>query len=190
MAKYLDENFDEHEQLPRDLKVYFEHKKNKNVNVYVFNNLKQSIPIRTGEKDWDLNGDYYRFRLAFHFSYMTHLKWSPVIRDIMGIKRRSERVFEKAIDGPRQLIIEEGICSYIFSESKKYDNFYNYSTIPDYILKTVLRFSNYTEIANLKSDIWELSILEGFKIWKQLANNKGGLISLDLDNAKIKYLEV
>lgn len=190
MTEYLDEDFYKHEQLPRNLKIYFEHKENKNVNVYVFNSLEQLIPIRTSEKDWDLNGDFYRFRLAFHFSYMTYLKWSPVIRDIMGIKRRSNRIFEKAIDGPRQLIIEEGISSYVFSESKKYANFRDASSIPEYILKMVMRFANYTEIANLKSDLWELSILEGFKIWRQLASHEGGLITLDLDNTKIKYLKV
>jgi len=190
MNKYYDQKFYQHEQLPRNLEVLFKEKKNKNVDVYVFNNLKQLIPIRTSEKDWDLNGDYYRFRLVFHFAYMTYLKWSPVIRDIMGIKRRSNRMFEKAIDGPRQLIIEEGICSYIFSESKKFNYFLDISRIPDYILNIVLRFSSYTEVKKASSDDWEKAILEGFRVWKLLKENNGGLLSIKLENNKIKYSEV
>jgi len=36
--------------------------------------------------------DYYRFHDVFHLSFMTFLGWSPVIRKILGRKRKKRQI--------------------------------------------------------------------------------------------------
>ncbi len=63
--------------------------------------------------------DGYRFHDVFHLSYLVHLGWSPVIRALLKIKRKSKPEIDENEDGARANIIEEGIATWIFNHASK-----------------------------------------------------------------------
>ena len=48
--------------------------------------------------------DWYRYHDIFHFAYMVHLAWSPVIRALLHCKRKSQPKIDEAQDGARAII--------------------------------------------------------------------------------------
>jgi len=65
--------------------------------------------------------DHYGFHDVFHLAYVAHLGWSPVIRSLLKVKRKSVRAVDENEDGARAMIIEEGIATWIFNHAKKRD---------------------------------------------------------------------
>ena len=58
--------------------------------------------------------DDYRFHDVFHFAYVAVLSWSPVLRSLLRLKRKSDPEIDEAQDGARAMLIEEGITTWIF----------------------------------------------------------------------------
>ena len=44
------------------------------------------------------------------------------------------------------------------------------------------------EVSVCTTGEWERAILQGYETWKQVEENQGGKVSLDLDEAAIKFL--
>ena len=61
--------------------------------------------------------DDYRFHDVFHVAYAVHLGWSPVLRRLMQVKRKSDPQIDENQDGARAAIIEEGVATYIFGQA-------------------------------------------------------------------------
>ena len=66
-----------------------------------------------------LEPDDYRFHDVFHYAYTAVLGWSPVMRALFKLKRKSQPKIDEAEDGARALLIEEGIATWIFGQAKK-----------------------------------------------------------------------
>lgn len=178
--RMFDEGFFQHEQFPRRMVVCFRNERS-GVTVDLLSDRGLPINIRKGEMDWNpREADGYRYRLVFHLAYMTYLHWSPVMRDLMGLKRRSNRLLEKAVDGPRQLIVEEGIASYVFTRARECGFFIGAQSIAEPILLTVKRLAQFSEIKDAPIANWEQAILGGFGVWRELRSSAGGQVSLDL----------
>jgi len=60
-----------------------------------------------------LLSDGNRFHDAAHIALMTGLGWSPVMRDLLHIRHRSQPKIDETYDGPRAVIDEEGLISYV-----------------------------------------------------------------------------
>jgi hypothetical protein len=100
------------EQLPRTLTIdVFERKVRGQV--YVF---QQCNGINIGDRLTDnaIEPDDYRFHDVFHYAYCAVLTWSPVVRSLLRLKRKSDPLIDEAEDGARAILIEEGIASWIF----------------------------------------------------------------------------
>ncbi len=59
--------------------------------------------------------DSYRFHDIFHLAYVAVLGWSPVMRALLGCKRRSRPDIDEAEDGGRAIAIEEGVSALVFA---------------------------------------------------------------------------
>src|SRR5690606_18663502 len=102
-----DADFPPEEQFPREFEVQFDviHESGKE-KVRVINN---STGQQLGDDITDNShqDDGYRFHDVFHFGYVAYLGWSPVVRKLMGIKRKSNNKMDEVEDGARAAIIEE-----------------------------------------------------------------------------------
>lgn len=133
--------------------------------------------------------DGYRFHDVFHLAYVAHLGWSPVIRALLRLKRKSDPKLDENEDGARAAIIEEGIATWIFNHADRHD-FYETTEVGklEYgLLKQVQDMVEGYEVAACPLWQWELAILEGFKVFRQLRDAGSGVVTVDMDVHSISF---
>jgi MazG C-terminal domain/MazG nucleotide pyrophosphohydrolase domain len=168
------------EQLPRMLTIdIFECKVRGQV--YVF---QQCNGINIGDRLTDnaIEPDDYRFHDVFHYAYCAVLTWSPVVRALLRLKRKSEPLIDEAEDGARAILIEEGIASWIFAQARRLDFFVGMKPgdLSFDILKTVRQFVSGYEPASCPLWLWEEAILQGFEAFRFLRRKRRARLRIDV----------
>jgi len=183
----LDESALPHEQLPRKIEITFIERKAARKKKYV---VQQCKGLNIGDRltDNNVKDDDYRFHDVFHLSYATFLGWSPVIRALFKVKRKSEPDVDEIQDGARAILIEEGISTWIFNRAHHDLKLFQGVNSVDYsLLKTVHDFTVGYEVENSYLWQWEKSILEGFRVFRELKKHRGGTVIANLETHVLKY---
>lgn len=181
-----------HERFERKFKVHFierfYNEGQEDEQPYV---IQQIRGVNIGDRLTDnrTNRDGYRFHDVFHLAYVAHLGWSPVIRALLKLKRKSDPKLDENQDGARAAIIEEGIATWIFNHADRHD-FYENTEVGklEYgLLKQVHDMVEGYEVAACPLWQWEQAILEGFKVFRQLRDAGCGIVTVDMDAHSITY---
>ena len=125
--------------------------------------------------------DGYRFHDAFHLAFLTSLGWSPVIRKLMGRKRRFDKSKDENQDGGRAIVIEEGIAALVFEYGSDNGLSNGKKIIDDELLTTIRQMVRRLEVADRSSYEWQNSVLLAWKIFSYLKRKKGGRVICNLD---------
>ena len=183
-----DIDYPESEQFPREFEVEFlvvnEGGKDK---VRVINNTTGK-QLGDDITDNSHKEDGYRFHDIFHFGYVAFLGWSPVVRKLMKIKRKSDEVMDEIEDGARATITEELISLYIYSFAVDHQLFKYTNNIDTEVLKTVQKLVNGIEVKNCTQKQWETAIVNSYKVYDELKNNNGGRVLVSIKNKKLLYI--
>ena len=181
----FDEEFDEDEQLPRQIAITFREKEIGGKQ-YV---LQQCRGINIGDRLTDnrVEQDDYRFHDVFHLAYAVILGWSPVLRALLKVKRKSNPAIDENQDGARAILIEEGISTWIFNYGVRHDYLKNFQSIDYTLLKSVREFVKGYEVEVRPLWQWEHAILEGFRIFRELKTHRGGMVTADLNAHTIQF---
>ncbi len=181
----FDEEFDEDEQLPRQIVITFK-EKNIGGKQYV---LQQCKGINIGDRLTDnrIEQDDYRFHDVFHLAYAAILGWSPVLRALLKVKRKSKPEIDENQDGARAILIEEGISTWIFNYGIRHGYFKNFQSLDYTLLKAVREFVKGYEVEERPLWQWEYAILEGFRIFRELKTHRGGIVTADLNTHTITF---
>jgi len=178
------------EQFPRQFSIRFIEQKTSIGKPYV---IQQMNNVNIGDRLTDNRSepDGYRFHDAFHLAYLVHLGWSPVIRALLKLKRKSDPNIDENQDGARAIIIEEGIATWIFNHAHRRELFTNTTTGRlDYnMLKQVRDMVEGYEVAECPTWQWEKAILDGFKVFRQLQDAGGGVVDVDLIARTLTFQE-
>ncbi len=134
------------------------------------------------------NDDGYRFHDVFHLAYVAVLGWSPVIRKLMGRKRRSNEQTDEVEDGGRAIVIDEAIVALVFDYASVHGRLEKTDTVDFHLLKTIKSMTGHLEVSERTTGDWEKAIVDGFKVWRQVVANNGGRMSVDLDQREIRFL--
>ena len=185
LAPFFDDEFAEEEQLPRKLMVEFRR---------TTIGEKELILLRCNELNFGDrltdnidDPDFYRFHDVFHFAYVVFLGWSPVTRHLLRCKRKSDRMLDENQDGARARIVEEAISAIVFSRAKEM-KFYERIDKVDYdLLKTIKGISRGYEVERIPLWQWETAILQGYRVFRQLRDNNGGKVSVDMLNRELSF---
>lgn len=175
----FDESFPTYEQLPRRIEMDFKEIERKGARVVI----QQMNGINIGDPVTDNAGeeDHYRFHDVFHLSYAAFLGWSPVLRSLLKLKRKSVGRIDEVEDGARATIIEEAVSNWVFNHAKDVD-FFSSATSVDYrILKLIAELVRGQEVEKCPFWQWEKAILEGFRVFRLLRDNRGGKVIADLN---------
>ena len=102
-----DAEFPEAERLPLNVKVEF-------AEVLVNGTPKTELIYadkRFGDQLTDNAhaNDGYRFHDVFHWTFAVILGWSPIVRKLLNVKRRSVPRFDEVEDGGRAAVVEEAV---------------------------------------------------------------------------------
>jgi NTP pyrophosphatase (non-canonical NTP hydrolase) len=183
----FDENCSHHEQLPRKLDMHFIERE-ENGKKFV---VQQWKGVNIGDRLTDnrSDGDGYRFHDVFHLAYMAHLGWSPVIRSLLKVKRKSNPDIDENQDGARAIIIEEGIATWIFNHARSRNSYEG--VVPgklEYgLLKQVCDMVSGYEVAACPLWQWEKAILDGFAVFRKLCTHSGGIVKVDMEKHTINF---
>ena len=167
----FDSDFPDEERLPQHFEISFTQRKSGQ-------SYLQWKGVFIGEPLTDniLDPDSYRFHDVFHFAYAAILHWSPVFRALIKQKRKSDPKIDETQDGGRSIAIEEGLTAWIFSCAKHLNFFDGPNLISFDMLKTVQQFVQGYEVEACPLNLWERAILDGYKVFRQVRKNKGGIV--------------
>jgi NTP pyrophosphatase (non-canonical NTP hydrolase) len=184
----FDNDFDEDERLPRLIAITFIEKNANRSDGKKFV-LQKCNGIIIGDRLTDnrLEQDDYRFHDVFHLAYAAILGWSPVLRALFKVKRKSQSEIDESQDGARAILIEEGISTWIFNHGVRHNNFQNVQSLDYGILKAIKEFVKGYEVENRPLWQWECAILEGFRIFRELRLHRGGTVTADLEAHTITF---
>jgi NTP pyrophosphatase (non-canonical NTP hydrolase) len=182
----FDVQFDEYEQLPRVFEIEFIERDTGHV-------VQRMNKIFIGDRLTDNRAtpDDYRFHDVFHLAYVAHLGWSPVLRGLLHLKRKSNPAIDENEDGARAAIIEEGIATWIFNHAATRSHYRDVDIGKlDYgLLKQVKNMVNGYEVASCPTWQWERAILDGFGVFRELIKpeNRGGVVRVDMIKHTITF---
>lgn len=181
----LDATAEAEEQLPRDLYVdVFERKVRGQT--YVFQRCN-GLNIGDRLTDNAMTADDYRFHDVFHYAYVAVLTWSPVIRSLFRLKRKSDPKIDEAQDGARAALIEEGVATWIFGQAVSLDFFASVRVgeLPFDMLKHIRQFVAGYEAEQIPLWLWEEAILQGYAAFRFLREHRRGRLHIDTNNRRL-----
>lgn len=186
----FDEGNDAEEQLPRMMEIDV-YERTVRGQVYVF---QRSLGVYVGDRLTDnaIEPDDYRFHDVFHYAYVAVLGWSPVIRALLRLKRKSDPKLDDAEDGARAILIEEGVTSWLFGQAQQLNFFDGVKPggLPLDMLKHVRQFVAGYEADRCPLWLWEEAILQGYAAFRFLQKNRRARIGIDFARRRLRIKEL
>lgn len=183
----LDENHPEKERFPRQSKFKIESVGMK-TKIYLLKKNGDWKEIGDSLTDNAYEDDGYRFHDVFHLANMAVLGWSPVMRKLLKLKRKSCPTIDEVEDGARARIIEEAIAALIYNNAYDHYLYRNIDYIDTSLLDLVKKLTRKLEVKQCSSGNWEKAIFQGYSAFRHLQKNKKGEFSLNLDDKSLIIL--
>ena len=173
------------EQIPRRIEMQiFERTVNSQTYVFLRRN---GVNIGDRLTDNKLEKDDYRFHDVFHLANAAILGWSPVLRALFRVKRKSRPELDEAEDGARAILIEEGISTWVFNHATRLNDFEKLKSLDYGLLKAVRELVSGYEAQRCPLWLWEEAILSGYEVFRQLRKHRGGTIVADLTKRTLTF---
>lgn len=186
----FDAEMDAEERLPRRMTIDVFERKVRGQK-YVF---QRSRGVYVGDRLTDnaRTPDDFRFHDVFHYAYVAVLGWSPVIRALLRLKRKSDPKLDEAQDGARAILIEEGVTTWIFGQAQQLKLFEGVKRggLPLDMLKHVRQFVAGYESEDLPLWLWEDAILQGYAAFRFLKANRRGRVLIDFEKRQLRVKEL
>jgi hypothetical protein len=139
--------------------------------------------------DNSYDDDGYRYHDVLHLAHLSVLGWSPVLRKLLGKKRRSRPDVDEVEDGARAMIVEEAVVAFVYANAEKNGFFEHTRHVDSELLATVKRMVRPFEVSRRSAKDWERAILQGYAVFRRVWKRKGGRLELDLDAGKIRFIK-
>jgi NTP pyrophosphatase (non-canonical NTP hydrolase) len=134
--------------------------------------------------------DGYRFHDVFHAGFVAVLGWSPVLRKLLGRKRKSIAKLDEVEDGGRAAVIEEGIAALIFDYGRNHKFLEGAGGVDEALLKTVRGMCAHLEVKDQPEALWQSAIEQSFAAWRDLNAAQGGTLEVDRIARTLRYVPV
>ena len=131
--------------------------------------------------------DGYRYHDVFHCAYAAVLGWSPVIRKMLGRKRKGNAKVDEVEDGARAAIVEEAVSVFIFNQASERGWYEDAASIDIGLLKMVKRLTDGLEVRSSTAKQWKSAVFQGYKAFRELRANNGGEVEVNLDEQRVTY---
>ena len=184
-ATLFDSQFPAAEQLPRTIvmQIIELREAHRSWVIQLWNDKEVGSPLT----DNKLVEDDYRFHDVFHLAYAAILGWSPCLRALLRVKRKSRAEIDENEDGARAALTEEGVAALIFQHATRLNYFENITTVEYSLLKTIRDFVAGYEVERCPLWQWEKAILDGFDVFRKLRSARRGVVVADLTKRSIVF---
>jgi NTP pyrophosphatase (non-canonical NTP hydrolase) len=130
----------------------------------------------------------YRYHDVFHLGHIAFLGWSPVLRHLMKLKRKSDSITLDAEDRGRPQVAEEAVTLIIYNYARGNKMLKSSDRIDTELLNTIKQLVVDLEVAKVSSYHWEFTIIESYKVFNRVVENKGGRVLVSPASRKLEYL--
>jgi NTP pyrophosphatase (non-canonical NTP hydrolase) len=181
----FDENCSDTERFPRRFSAEFRNSgpsEKQKLEVYIDGQKCGSTLTDNAYK-----GDDYRYHDLLHLAFTTVLGWSPVFRALLHRKRKSIPLADEVEDGGRAVAIEEGIAALVFNYARHHSLLNGVTRLDWPLLRTCHEMSSHLEVSVRSLHDWELAILTGFDIWRDMQKHNGGIVDCNLEDRTMIY---
>jgi hypothetical protein len=134
--------------------------------------------------------DAYRFHDAIHMGFLAVLNWSPTLRALLRLKRKSNPETDECEDGARAIFAEEGLAAVLSRLAKRRTDFLVEASIDGEVIDVAKAAAVDLEVEPLPAWLWRRAICQGFRAMHQLSENGGGYLIADLDMRTLAYAKV
>ncbi|WP_067807658.1 nucleoside triphosphate pyrophosphohydrolase family protein [Actinomadura formosensis] len=134
--------------------------------------------------------DAYRYHDAIHLGFMAVLNWSPNMRSLLRVKRKSNSTTDECEDGARAIFAEEGLAAMLSRLAVRRSAFQSETGIDGEVIDVAKAAAADLEVETLPVWLWRRAIQQGFGALHQLAANEGGYLVADLDTRTLTYQKV
>ncbi|WP_152270601.1 nucleoside triphosphate pyrophosphohydrolase family protein [Agriterribacter humi] len=184
----FDLKYPEKERFPDEFEIEFQSYKEADKNKLKIIDKRNNKPIGDPLTDNTYEEDGYRFHDIFHYGYLAILGWSPVLRKLLSLKRKSSPETDENEDGARSQITEELVSLFIYHHALDHDLLkYSYS-VDSGIIKKVQGLVKKTEVKDCSGKQWEKAILNSYEVFNKLRENDGGRVLVSKKNRSLIYL--
>ena len=133
--------------------------------------------------------DGYGYHDVIHLAFVAVLGWSPLVRKMLKVKRKSDPKVDQVEDGGRAIATEEGLSAMIFAYARDYNFFEGKSSVSTGLLRMIKNMVRHLEVSACSPGEWEHAIIEGFRVWREVRKRRGGTVDVDLDKRCISLRE-
>lgn len=130
----------------------------------------------------------YRYHDVFHLGYIAFLGWSPVLRHLMALKRKSDPIKLDHEDRGRAQVAEEAITLIVYNYAKGNRMLKASDRIDTEFLNTIKQLVIDLEVSDVSSYQWEKTIIESYKVFHLLVENQGGRVLVSPKNRQLTFL--
>lgn len=182
----FDGSFPDDQRLPREFSVEFVTHHDAENGPFV-RTMYMGRQLGSDLDDNTYSRDGYSYHDVLHLSFAAVLGWSPLVRKMLDVKRKSDATVDRVEDGGRAIATEEGLLAMIFAYARNYRFLEGRSTVSTELLRMIRNMVRHLEVSVCTSGEWERAIVEGFKVWRQVKMRQGGTVEADLNKRCISF---
>ncbi|MDI6050580.1 nucleoside triphosphate pyrophosphohydrolase family protein [Flavobacterium sp. XS2P24] len=186
--KDFDLDYPDNEKFPDEFEIQFISYVEDGINKLKIIDKRDGEMIGDPLTDNTYEEDGYRYHDIFHYGYLAIMGWSPVIRKLIKLKRKSDSEVDTNEDGARSQITEELISLFIYHHAVDLDLLKYSKSVDSGIIKQVQNLVKNTEVKECSGMQWEKAILNSYEIFNELRENQGGRVLVSKKNRKLIYL--
>lgn len=191
-----DEGWPELQRLPRKMALRFVERRVGALSVVSMEPLGELAERTAAERERKQLGDVlddnlavddgYRYHDVIHLAHAAVLGWSPVLRALLGAKRKgpapmgAPHDLDRTQDGARAIALEEGLAAFVFNFLEPDDFDANDDTLSWDLIKHVRRTVRGLEVADQPPVAWRHAYRLAFGCFRQLRDARGGTVEVDL----------
>ena len=182
----FDAGFPDDQRLPRELSVSFVTHHDAANGPFV-RTMYMGRQLGNDLDDNAYSADGYSYHDVLHLSFVGVLGWSPLVRKMLGAKRKSDAAVDRVEDGGRAIATEEGLVAMIFAYARDYGFLEGRSSVSTELLRMIRNMVRHLEVSVCTPGEWERAIVEGFKVWREVKMRGGGTVDVDLNERYISF---
>lgn len=130
----------------------------------------------------------YRYHDVFHLGHVAFLGWSPVLRHLMKLKRKSDPIALDAEDRGRPQVAEEAITLIVYNYAKGNKMLRASDRIDTELLNSIKQLVTDLEVSSVTSYQWEKTIIESYKVFHQVVERRGGKVLVSPKHRQLQYI--
>jgi hypothetical protein len=184
MSEFLDDDFPPGEQIPRHLEVTLRPMPGPFGDVVRM--TVNGLPVGDPLTDNSRAETGYRWHDTLHLAHAVCLGWSPVLRSLARLKRRSDALVDHVEDGGRAIVADEAIAWAVFCQARNHGWYQDQP--PDLSLLQYVREMTYAlEVSARSREEWAHAISTGLGCLRAVWLHGGGVLRGDLGDRSLVF---